>query len=647
MAAADSNSESWFTESASGVPTLEQITALIPEFIYIYDLDLEVHLYTNRPLTSMLGYPVDDNPVRKPIFDLMHPEDRQRLSIHHMKVIDAVDGQILEFEYRLKHALGEWRWLRDQQVIFKRHSDHRPRQILGVTRDITQQKRVELAMQQDRAMLRTLIDNIPDHIFVKDANYRFIINNVANALGMGANSPDAATGKTDYDFYPLELADRYRADDKLVIETGQTLLNREEVTTDRAGQHICTLTTKVPLRDAQGEVTGLVGIGRDITERKKAEEALRESEIRFRQLAENIESIFWVLDARARKILYLSPELLPLTGLPREVVYANPHKLIKAIHPDDRSAVLAAWKKMMETGYHQVEFRIITTGSQSRWFSSRAFPVYDKQGKLERITGIADEITQRKELERTAIDLAVEREKIRLLADFIDLTSHEIRTPLSIMNTSLYLLKKTTEPTKQQERITLVEQQIEQITNTIEQMHIMLRLDSAHTLPRSATQLNRLLENLAYSLNTRMKDKSLQLVIQLQDNLGAIQGNDEYLTRAFRNILDNAIRFTPAGGSITIKTYSQMDQVLAEIIDTGIGILPVSLPHIYEPFYKTDEARSSGGNGLGLSIARRIIILHDGQVEAESTPDKGTTIRVRFSTVATSSTRAKQDQSIT
>lgn len=645
MTASESNPDSWLTMSVSDTPTLEQIAALIPDFIYIYDLDREVHVYANRSLASLLGYPVDDNPVRKPLLDLMHPEDRQRLPIHHLKVMGAADGQTLEFEYRLKHARGDWRWMRDRQVIVKRHADRKPSQILGITRDITEHKKNELAVQQDRAMLRTLIDNIPDHIFVKDANYRFIINNVADALSMGATSPDATIGKTDHDFYPEELADKYRADDQAVIETGQPLLNREEVTTDRAGQRICTLTTKVPLRDAQGKVIGLVGIGRDITVRKQVEEALRESEQRFRQLAENIDSIFWVLDVRAKKFLYMSPEFFTLSGLARETAYANPRKLFKAIHPDDRSAVLSAWEKMLETGYHRVEFQVVTPGGQIRWFSSRAFPVFDKQGQLERVTGIADEITKQKELERTAIDLAVERQKIRLLADFISTTSHEIRTPLSIMNTSLYLLKKTSEPAKQLERITLVEQQIEHITYTIEQMHVMLRLNSIHALPRTATQLNRLLENLGYGLRSRMQDKSLQLVMQLQDDLNSVQGNEDYLTRAFRNILDNAIHFTPAGGSITIKTYNRLNEVVAEITDTGMGIHADNLLHIYEPFYKATH--SSEGSGLGLSIARRIVIMNGGQIEAESTLDKGTTFRVRFPVMALASTRAKQDQSIT
>jgi PAS domain S-box-containing protein len=140
--------------------------------------------------------------------------------------------------------------------------------------DITQRKRTEEALVRERNVLRTLIDNLPDYVFVKDTHSRFLVNNTAHVSVLGAHGPEEVLGKTDFDYFPQNLADKYRADDQAVVETGRALINHEEFVTDHDGRTQWLLTTKVPLRDGKGEIIGLVGISRDISNRKKAEEAL-------------------------------------------------------------------------------------------------------------------------------------------------------------------------------------------------------------------------------------------------------------------------------------------------------------------------------------------------------------------------------------
>ena len=141
--------------------------------------------------------------------------------------------------------------------------------------ELDEVRKAEEALAQERNLLRTVIDNLPDRIYVKDASGRKILANIADAQAMGAARPEDVVGKMDSDFYPLELAARYYADDLNVIQTGQPLVNREEPALDFAGNTHWILTTKVPLRDSQGKVIGLVGIGHDITERMQAQEKLR------------------------------------------------------------------------------------------------------------------------------------------------------------------------------------------------------------------------------------------------------------------------------------------------------------------------------------------------------------------------------------
>ncbi len=150
--------------------------------------------------------------------------------------------------------------------------------------DITERKRMEDALTHERTILRTLIDNLPDNIFVKNTESRFVICNLADARLLRAKTPDDVIGKTDFEFFPRELATSYYDDEQEVIRSGQPLLNREERTIDPDGKTRWLLTTKVPLRDDNGKVIGLAGINRDITERKRLEEELKNYSLHLEEL---------------------------------------------------------------------------------------------------------------------------------------------------------------------------------------------------------------------------------------------------------------------------------------------------------------------------------------------------------------------------
>ncbi len=145
-------------------------------------------------------------------------------------------------------------------------------------RDLAAQKRMEAALTKDRNLLRTLIDNIPDGIYVKDIECRKVIVNPADIHHLGRISETEVLGKNDFDMYPKELAEGFYADDQKIIQTGQPVIDREEYVIDEKGEKIWLSTTKLPLRDENNQITGLVGIGRDITEKKKAEEERKKAE---------------------------------------------------------------------------------------------------------------------------------------------------------------------------------------------------------------------------------------------------------------------------------------------------------------------------------------------------------------------------------
>jgi len=161
----------------------------------------------------------------------------------------------------------------------------------GISRDITALKKFEEELAAERNLLRSLIDNLPDYVYVKDVQGRFVVDNIAHRQLLGADSEEQVIGKSVANFFPPELATQFTYDDQAIIHLGKPLLNREEPVLDRAGQWHWHSTTKVPLRNSSGKIVGLVGISRDVTERKLSEEKLQRANAEQAQSKAELEKV--------------------------------------------------------------------------------------------------------------------------------------------------------------------------------------------------------------------------------------------------------------------------------------------------------------------------------------------------------------------
>ncbi len=217
----------------------------------------------NPAFSRVLGYPMADL-LAQPFLAIVHPDDRQATMESLARLTAGEDVSAFENRYRCKD--GSYRWFLwtatpypDQRLVY------------AAARDITERKQTEETLAQERNLLRTLMDHLPDFIFVKDTQARFVTANSATLHELGASSLEELVGKTDFDFLPHSLAEELYEDDKSVLTAGEALINRERRRVLRDGQEHWLLSTKVPLRDRSGTVIGLVGISHDITDRKSAE----------------------------------------------------------------------------------------------------------------------------------------------------------------------------------------------------------------------------------------------------------------------------------------------------------------------------------------------------------------------------------------
>jgi len=263
--------------------------------------------------------------------------------------------------------------------------------------------------------------------------------------------------------------------------------------------------------------------------------------------------------------------------------------------------------------------------------------VKDGDGKPLYMQSTVRDVSQRRQLEQQQFELAVQRERMKILQAFIDDASHYFRTPLTSIKTSAYLMGRFTQhPDKQKQQLEMVNIQIERLEQLLNDLLMMTRLDreAAEGQNLMRIDMNRLLLQLVsehMTSDTNTSESHQWEFLPTTDDL-IILGDRSRLALALSNILNNACKYTPASGQISVKTYRQYHLIVIEISDTGVGISDEELVHIFDNFYRTDAARArdSVSSGMGLSIAQKIIKMHRGVIHVHSQPKMGSTFVIHL-----------------
>ncbi len=350
------------------------------------------HVFANRSVGEMLGYGPDEL-IGTAIEDIVHAGYRARTRDYYSK---RMRGELAPAQHESEFLRRDGGAV-PVELTAARTTWHGQPALIVVSRDMSARKEAEAALRESEAHLRQIIDLVPNFIFAKDHEGRFLLVNkvVADYYGM---SVDELTGRYHRDVHADSAeVKQMLADDREVSISGLPKVIPEESIVDAQGDRHVLRTVKIPYVVSGSARNAVLGVATDITEQKRVEEALREREILFRQLAENIQEVFFIRDLAQTRMVYVSPAYEKLWGRSLEAIYEDPTDFVNCVHPEDHERIVAAMRAQGEGQFFNEDYRIVRPGGSVRWIRARTFPVHNERGEVYRIAGLAEDITERRE----------------------------------------------------------------------------------------------------------------------------------------------------------------------------------------------------------------------------------------------------------
>jgi PAS domain S-box-containing protein len=504
----------------------------------------------------------------------------------------------------------------------------------GVSKDVTELKGAEEALDRERLLLRILIDLLPEVLYVKDLDSRFLVANETLAKHFGKDNPSQVLGLSDTDFFPPAMAAEFRAEEEKVL-TGKSLIDHEQQVDFPDGRKCTLLTTKVPFRDSQEKIRGLVGIGRDITERKQAEEANARLATAVKQAAEAI-----VITDSKGTILYVNPAFEKVTGYATsEAIGQNPRILKSGKHDDTFYGQM--WDVLSQGKVWSG--RITNKKKNGSLYEEEMSisPVFDSAGKITNYVAVKRDVTQEVALETQLR----QSQKMEIIGQLAGGVAHDFNNILTVIqgNASLLLLNPDTNVAEKMEFTQQIVNAAERAASLTRQL---LMFGRKQVMQPAYMSLNEVVAQMTKMLR-RVLGEHISLQSNYAANLPFIHGDIGMIEQILMNLVVNARDAMPAGGRLTITTgVKTVDKeeaaqnsgaspglhVWLAVSDTGTGIAPEVLPRIFEPFFTTKEVGK--GTGLGLATVYGIVQQHHGWITVTSEISKGTTFRIYFPAAA-------------
>jgi PAS domain S-box-containing protein len=520
-------------------------------------------LNCNSVYFSMLGRDIKDfNPSGKNLnetwTDLLHPDDKAAAMRRFMEYLDDPSG-MFENLFRMKHANGNWVWICSRGGFLKVEDTSNASSIIGTHIDITEQKQAQEEIHRERILLRTLIDNLPDTIYVKDTEGRKIIANRADVTAIGADCEADVIGKTDLELFPNGIGERGYKDDMDVLQSGESLLNREEFFYDANGVQHWLATSKVPVYDEHGKIDRILGIGHNITARKRSEEAMNK--------------LNQELNAQSAELKILNEQL------------------IRQKEQELEKAIAQGKFEIASEVLHDIGNALVGFGS----YLTRINRVIEKNN-LDGIRNLATFLKGQQIL----ISNAIGADKATALVAITDGIAK-------------------TQGDNQKEVSTSVSELLNIVSHIQEILNIQRQLVRSHNgvHERKPVNLASIIDDCRSMLFASFDKKEVKFSVSVKPGSYVIKGDHTKLMQVILNILKNsleAIDFENPEKCITVSLESTDEFICLKITDNGLGFDKKTSNRFFERGFTTKKK----GTGLGLYNCRSIVESHAGSFDISS-----------------------------
>jgi PAS domain S-box-containing protein len=592
--------------------------------------------YISPQVESMLGYsPGEYEPSFEGWAAKMHPEDRERVLAADRRSDQT--GEPFIAEYRLRARDGRWVWVRDQAILVREQGGASYWQ--GVRFDITERKQAEEDVQQAERRYRSLVENLPAVTYVDSVDERsttiYVSPQIRDLFGY---APEDWVADPDLWVGALHPEDRDRVVDQARRHnrTGEPFDVEYRMRTT-SGEWRWVGDHAVTLAGPNGEILFSQGVMFDVTERRRAEEQLRETESRYRALVEHIPAVLYVdpADEHAPTI-YVSPQVEQLLGISRERYLADAHIWRTLIHPDDDRRVVEAYREALHrrTGW-SIEYRAIRADDgRTIWLRDESTFLTATEGGQHLIQGVLFDITERK-LAEEALHASERREReaaerLRSLDEmkntFLAAVSHELRSPLTaILGLSVTLEQTQLPPDDQTDLLRRLAGNARKLDRLLKDLLDIDRLNRGIVTPKyRPTDVGALVRRTVENF-----DALDERTISVEADPIVLPVDPAKVERIVENLLANALRHTPAGTPVWVQVRPRGGGVLIAVEDEGVGVPSELQAAIFEPFRQGPTAAPhSPGTGIGLSLVSMFAELHGGRAWVEDREGGGASFRV-------------------
>ncbi|MFA9389146.1 MAG: PAS domain S-box protein [Prolixibacteraceae bacterium] len=485
-------------------------------------------------------------------------------------------------------------------------------------RDISKRKLIEKKLAEEKVLMKTLIDNLPDAIYVKDINGVKLFANKVDWENQGFGSEEEVVGKTDFEIFPEKHAEVYHYSDQKVIADGSPIINAKEEIIFPDGTMHWFLTSKCPLYNNQGEIFGLVGINREITQQVEAEKKIS-------LLSNGIEqspASFIITDIEG-SIVYVNKKFIDVTGYSFQELEGRTLRILKPEHarPEVYQQI---WDHLNKGMQWKSEHKNRKKSGEEYWESVLISPIKGKNAKIQNFMVLSEDISLRKTMEADLVK-AKERaeESDHLKSAFLNNMSHEIRTPLNaIVGFSELLSDSDLEIGEREYFFNIIQNSSDQLLHIINDIINVSTIDAGQMKANiKCCNLNNLLITLneQFQLSNKKKEIRISYISTMNDDEAKVLTDETKLTQIISNLIFNALKFTEKG-YVEFGVKKDKNQLFFWVKDSGIGIPLNHQKVIFDRFRQADSSinKKYGGSGLGLSIAKSFIELLGGSIKVES-----------------------------